>query len=191
MRNYILDTLSEAQYALSQLRENSIAINAMEEAAEAVISSFKNSGRVFSCGNGGSMCDAMHFAEELSGRFRKNRKGLPASAISDPGYLSCVSNDFGYEDVFSRYIESHAHKGDCLLGISTSGSSGNLIKAALLAKDMGITVITLTGKPDSRLGKIADIDICTPGGKFADRSQELHIKVVHILIQLIERKLFP
>jgi len=191
MRNHILNTLSDAQKALSQLKENSAAIKAIEEAAAAIISSFENSGRVFSCGNGGSMCDAIHFAEELSGRFRKNRKGLPAAAISDPGYLSCVSNDFGYEDVFSRYVESHADKGDCLLGISTSGSSQNVIKAALLAKEKGITVITLTGKPDSHLSKIADIDICTPGGEFADRSQELHIKVIHILIELIERKLFP
>ncbi len=191
MQTHIIQTLSDAHKALSRLIEDTDTIYKIESAAIAIISTFENSGRVFSCGNGGSMCDAIHFAEELSGQFRKNRKGLPAAAISDPGYLSCVSNDFGYEDVFSRWIESHADKGDCLLGISTSGSSRNVIKAALLAKERGITVITLTGKPDSHLGKIADIDICTPGGEFADRSQELHIKVIHILIELIERKLFP
>lgn len=191
MRKHISAVLSEAQKSLGSLMENNCTMDAIERAAKVLISCFESSGRVFSCGNGGSMCDAMHFAEELSGRFRKNRKGLPALAISDPGYLSCVSNDFGYEYVFSRYIESHAGKGDCLLGISTSGSSKNVIAAVQMARDKGITAITLTGRPGSALGKIADIDICAPGGHFADRSQELHIKIIHILIELIERKLFP
>jgi D-sedoheptulose 7-phosphate isomerase len=147
--------------------------------------------RVFSCGNGGSMCDAIHFAEELSGRYRKNRKGLPAIAIADPGHLSCVGNDYGYEFVFSRFLEAHAKAGDVLVGISTSGRSANVIRAAEHARANGMTVITLTGRPDSALGVMADIDICTPGGEFADRVQELHIKVIHILIELVERRIYP
>jgi D-sedoheptulose 7-phosphate isomerase len=147
---------------------------------------------VFSCGNGGSMCDAMHFAEELSGRYRDNRRALPAVAISDPSHIACVGNDYGFDFIFSRYLEAHARKGDVLLGISTSGKSANVIKAAEYAKANGIHVVTLTGKPDSVLGKLADIDIVTPGTSgYADRIQELHIKVIHILIELVERHFFP
>ena len=137
------------------------------------------------------MCDAMHFAEELSGRYRLNRKALAAVAISDASHLSCVANDYGYEQVFSRYVEAHGRAGDCLVGISTSGTSRNVLAAAEAAKAAGVKVIALTGRPGSPLGALADIEICTPAGKFADRVQELHIKVVHILIELIERELFP
>ena len=137
------------------------------------------------------MCDSIHFAEELSGRYRDDRKGLPAIAISDPGHLSCVGNDYGYEFVFSRYLEAQARPGDVLLGISTSGKSANVIKAAEHARANGMKIITLTGQPNSALGKLADVDVCTPVGKYADRVQELHIKVIHILIELVERHLFP
>ena len=191
MKKHIFKTLNEAQEALNNLQKNDRTISEIEATANILIDAFNNSKTVFSCGNGGSMCDAMHFAEELTGRFRNNRNGLSAMAISDPGYISCVSNDFGYEYIFSRFLESHAKEKDILLGISTSGSSKNVINAAKVAKEMGMTVITLTGKTNSELGKIADHDICTPGGKFADRVQELHIKVIHILIELIERRLFP
>jgi D-sedoheptulose 7-phosphate isomerase len=138
------------------------------------------------------MCDAMHFAEELTGRFRNNRAGLGAVAMSDPGYLSCAANDFGYEHVFSRFLESHGRGGDVLLGISTSGSSKNVINAAKHAKENGIKVIALTGKDDCELGALADVHIATASGfPFADRVQELHIKVIHILIEQIERQIFP
>jgi D-sedoheptulose 7-phosphate isomerase len=137
------------------------------------------------------MCDAMHFAEELSGRYRLDRAALPAVAISDPGHLSCVANDYGYDFVFSRYLEAHARRGDCFLAISTSGKSKNVLTAAQTAKRLGVHVIGLMGRIDSPLGEQADIRICTPGGAFADRVQELHIKVLHILIELVERNLFP
>jgi len=191
MLGHIQDSLKEAADALSELRNNAATIQIIEEAAGEMVKTFEGNGRVFSCGNGGSMCDAMHFAEELSGRFRLDRKGLSASAISDPGHMSCVSNDFGYEYVFSRYIEAHGRTGDVLLGISTSGRSKNVIMAAEAAKKIGMTVISLTGKKKSDLGDLADYDICTPAGKFADRCQELHIKIIHILIELVERRMFP
>ena len=137
------------------------------------------------------MSDAMHFAEELTGRFRQNRKGLPAQAISDVGHLTCVANDFGFEQVFSRYLDAHGRFGDCLLAISTSGKSTNVVNAAVAAKEIGMSVIALTGQEMSQLGVLADVCVATPAGDFADRVQELHIKVIHILLELIERRFFP
>jgi D-sedoheptulose 7-phosphate isomerase len=148
-------------------------------------------GRIFSCGNGGSMCDAMHFAEELSGRFRDDRPGYAAVAISDPGHLSCVANDYGYEQVFARYLRAHGRAGDALLAISTSGTSCNVVAAAEVAKELDIRVVALTGRDDTELTRLADIAVVTSGGRYADRVQELHIKVIHILIELIELRLAP
>jgi D-sedoheptulose 7-phosphate isomerase len=191
MEKQVRANLEEAQAALQNLLADSKTIAAIAGAGEKLVGTFKQGGRVFSCGNGGSMCDAMHFAEELSGRYRDDRKGLPASSISDPGHLSCVGNDYGYDFVFSRYLEAHAKKGDCLLAISTSGKSKNVLAAVATAKNIGVTVIGLVGKPDSALAQMADITIATPGGKYADRVQELHIKVIHNLIELVERDMFP
>ncbi len=152
---------------------------------------FKNGGKVLSCGNGGSMSDAMHFAEELTGRYRLDRPALPAVSISDATHMSCVANDYGYEHVFARYVDAHGKAGDIFLGISTSGKSKNVIAAAQRAKEKGLIVIALTGQAHSLLEADAAITICTPAGKYADRVQELHIKVLHILIELVERDLFP
>ena len=184
--------LKQSQQALAQLLASPDTLANIAAAAELIGQSVDAGGRVFSCGNGGSMCDAMHFAEELSGRYRDDRKALPAVSISDPSHISCVGNDYGYEFIFSRYLEAHARAGDVLLGISTSGKSGNVIKAAEYANANGIHVVSLTGKPDSALGKLANVDVVTPGTSgYADRVQELHIKVIHILIELIERRFFP
>jgi D-sedoheptulose 7-phosphate isomerase len=188
----VFESLQQAQAALNALLANAGTQDKIVAASNMIAESFKAGGRVFSCGNGGSMCDAMHFAEEMSGRYRDDRKGMPAVAISDPGHLSCVGNDYGYEHVFARYLDSHARKGDVLVGISTSGKSKNVILAAQRAKEIGMKIIVLGGKPDSELGKLADIDIITPGTSgYADRVQELHIKVIHILIELVERNFFP
>ncbi|MGY4830679.1 D-sedoheptulose 7-phosphate isomerase [Sphaerotilaceae bacterium SBD11-9] len=191
MSPHILHTLTDARAALDALIANEAALRAVDAAGQLLADTFSREGRAYSCGNGGSMCDAMHFAEELSGRYRLNRPALGATSISDPSHLSCVGNDYGYEHVFSRYIEGHGRSGDVLLGISTSGTSGNVVAAARMAKHKGMKVIALTGKPGATLGGLADIEICTPGGKFADRVQELHIKVIHILIESVERRLFP
>jgi len=191
VKDLILTSLSEASAALDALRANERTVGEIARAADMLIGTFRAGGRVFSCGNGGSMSDAMHFAEELTGRYRHNRAGLPAMAISDPGHLTCVANDFGYEFVFSRFVESHGRAGDCLLAISTSGKSPNVLNAARAARSRGMKVIGLTGRPGSELEPLADICLATPGGSYADRVQELHIKVIHILIELIERELFP
>lgn len=191
MRETILSALDEAQSALAALIRNESALSSIQNAAALLIQTFDGGGRVYACGNGGSMSDAMHFAEELTGRFRHKRKGLPAQAISDVGHLTCVANDFGYEQVFSRYLDAHGRAGDCLLAISTSGKSTNVVNAAVAAKEIGMTVIALTGQETSQLGVLADVCIATPAGAFADRVQELHIKVIHILLELIERRFFP
>jgi D-sedoheptulose 7-phosphate isomerase len=191
MKHHIESSLQEAHSALNALLANPAALATVEQAAQLLITTFENQGRVYSCGNGGSMCDAMHFAEELTGRYRKDRKALGATAISDAGHLTCVGNDHGYDHVFARYVEGHGRPGDCLVALSTSGTSKNVIKAAEAAKALGMKVIILSGKRSEKLEPLSDVYVCTPGGKYADRVQELHIKVLHILIELIERHFFP
>jgi D-sedoheptulose 7-phosphate isomerase len=191
MSPHIQQTLIDARAALDALIANEAACRVIDAAGTLLADTFRRDGHVYSCGNGGSMCDAMHFAEELSGRYRLDRPALGAAAISDASHLSCVGNDYGYEHVFSRYLEGHGRAGDVLLGISTSGTSANVVAAARVARQKGMKVIALTGKPGATLGTLADIEICTPGGRFADRVQELHIKVIHILIEAVERSLFP
>lgn len=190
-RHHIVSALSEARVALDSLIGNVDTLADIERAATLLINTFEKGGRVYACGNGGSMSDAMHFAEELTGRYRGNRAGLPAQAISDVGHLTCVANDFGYDQVFARYITSHGRPRDCLLAISTSGKSANVINAAVAAKDREMTVLALTGRPTSELGALAEVCVVAPGEEFADRSQELHIKIIHILIELVERHFFP
>lgn len=191
MSPHIQETLIDARRALDTLIANEATLRSIDAAGQLLADTFTREGRAFSCGNGGSMCDAMHFAEELSGRYRNDRPALGATAISDVTHMSCVGNDYGYEHVFSRYLEGNGRSGDVLLGISTSGTSGNVVAAAKVARAKGMKVIALTGKPGATLGTLADIEICTPGGRFADRVQELHIKVIHILIESVERRLFP
>lgn len=191
MITHIRSSLDEARRALDNLLQDDAALQAIERASTVMIGALERKGRIFSCGNGGSMCDAMHFAEELTGRYRKNRAGVSAVAISDPGYLSCVANDFGYAQVFSRYLESHGRPGDALLAISTSGKSPNVLDAAKAARGLQMKVVALTGRAGSELERLAEVCVSCPGGEFADRTQELHIKVIHVLIELIERRFFP
>ncbi|EHJ92259.1 SIS domain-containing protein [Vreelandella boliviensis] len=188
---HIKTSLHEASTALGSLLQNQNALASIQRAADLLIETFERKGRVYSCGNGGSMCDAMHFAEELTGRYRQDRAALAAAAISDPGHISCVGNDLGYEYVFSRYIEAHGREGDCLLALSTSGTSKNVLVAASAAKSLNLNVIILSGRRNPELEALSDVYIYTPAGSFADRVQELHIKVLHILIELIERHFFP
>ena len=188
-QDLIRGELTEAADTLSKFLSDDANLQAIEKAAVLLADSFKAGGKVLSCGNGGSHCDAMHFAEELTGRYRENRPGYPAIAISDVSHISCVSNDFGYEFVFSRFMEAVGQKGDVLLGISTSGNSGNIIKAIEAARAKGMKVITLTGKDGGKMAGSADIEIRVPHFGYADRIQEIHIKVIHILIQLIEKEM--
>jgi D-sedoheptulose 7-phosphate isomerase len=186
MQDLITRELTEAQSTLTNFLSDSTNIEKIEEAARLMADSINSGGKILSCGNGGSHCDAMHFAEELTGRYRENRKALPAIAISDPSHISCVSNDFGYEYVFSRYVEGLGKKGDVILGISTSGNSKNIINAFEAAKKLGMKTIALTGKNGGELAKVADIEIRVPHHGYADRIQEIHIKVIHIFMMIIE-----
>ena len=184
----ILAELTQAQEVLSAFLSEAKNIAAIELAADTMATTVQQGGKILSCGNGGSMCDAMHFAEELTGRYRENRKAIPAISISDVSHMSCVGNDYGYDFVFSRYIEALGNNGDVLLAISTSGNSGNVLKAAEAAKAKGMKVVGLTGKDGGKLAPLCDVEIRVPHFGFADRVQEIHIKVIHILILLIEQK---
>ncbi|UYM18374.1 D-sedoheptulose 7-phosphate isomerase [Endozoicomonas euniceicola] len=186
-QSLIRQELEEAQQVLDRFLNDESCINAINDAARLITESFKNRGKVISCGNGGSHCDAMHFAEELTGRYRDNRPAYPAIAISDVSHLSCVSNDYGYDHVFSRYIEGVGFEGDVLLGISTSGNSGNIISAIEAARKKGMKVVLLSGKDGGKMAGIADVEIRVPHFGYADRIQEVHIKAIHIMIQLIEK----
>lgn len=182
----ILSELQEARDVLDKFISDENNLKLIQEAALLIANSFKQGGKVLSCGNGGSHCDAMHFAEELTGRYRENRPAYPAIAISDVSHLSCVSNDFGYDYVFSRYVEGVGQKGDVLFGLSTSGNSKNVLNAIQTAKAKGMKVIALTGKDGGQMAGLADVEIRVPHFRYADRIQEVHIKVIHILMMLIE-----
>ncbi len=180
----------EAQSILQHFLNDENNFKNIEIAGELMVESIKNGGKIISCGNGGSLCDAMHFAEELTGRYRDNRKAIPALAISDASHMACVGNDYGYDFVFSRYLEALGNSGDVLLAISTSGNSNNVIKAIEVAKEKGMKVIGLIGKDGGKMANLCDVEIRAPHSKYADRAQEIHIKCIHSLIDFIENSLY-
>ncbi len=179
--------LKEAAKVLQKFIGNKHNIAAIEKASKIIADAINHGGKIISCGNGGSHCDAMHFAEELTGRFRESRRPLPAIAISDPAHLSCTSNDYGFEFVFSRFIEALGKKADVLLAISTSGNSTNVINALHEARVKGMKTILLTGEDGGKMAGLADVELRVPHQGYADRIQEIHIKVIHILILLVEK----
>jgi len=186
MLERIRNTFEEAEKTLALFMANEDNFKRIEAAAKIISNAIASGKKVISCGNGGSMCDAMHFAEELSGRFRNDRKALPAIAISDPSHISCVANDYGYDFVFSRFVEAMGNEGDVLLGISTSGNSKNVIKAFEVAKEKKLVCLALTGKDGGLLKNLSDIEIRAPYTNYADRAQEIHIKIIHALIESVE-----
>jgi D-sedoheptulose 7-phosphate isomerase len=185
----ILSDLRSAQETLDQFLNNGKNISAIADAARMISDAISGGGKTISCGNGGSMCDAMHFAEELTGRFRSDRPPYAAVAISDPSYISCVANDYGFDFIFSRYVEAHGRKDDVLFAISTSGNSKNILLAVEAAKSKGMKVIGLTGKDGGKMASHCDVEIRAPKSDYADRAQEIHIKVIHCLIHCIENNL--
>lgn len=158
----------------------------VEELAEA----FTNGNKVLICGNGGSNCDALHFAEEFTGRFRKERRALPAIAISDSSHITCVGNDYGFDYIFSKGVEAYGKEGDMFIGISTSGNSGNVIKAVEKAKELGMKTVALLGKDGGKLKGMCDYEFIIPG-ETSDRIQEIHMMILHIIIEGVERIMFP
>lgn len=168
---------------------NPKTIDVIEQAATLLSEALKNGNKIISCGNGGSLCDAMHFAEELTGRYRKNRASLPAIAINDPAYITCVGNDFAFDEIYSRYVEGVGNEGDVLLAISTSGNSMNIVKAAESARLKKMKTLVLTSTGNNSLSPLGDVVVVAPKVAYSDRIQEIHIQVIHILIQAIEKQL--
>ncbi len=189
MPSSVISHLKEAQKVLERVMEDAVLLQQVESAGELMSNALRNGNKIISCGNGGSMCDAMHFAEELSGRYREDRPALAAISISDPSHLSCVGNDYGYAHVFARYVEALGRPGDVLLGISTSGNSENVIMAAEAARQKGMQVVALTGNTGGKIAPLAHIELRVPHNGYADRIQEVHIKFIHALIDHIEQHL--
>jgi D-sedoheptulose 7-phosphate isomerase len=189
MTERVKNSLREAMDTLEKFMFRDENPEKIVAASNILVDAFKKKCKVISCGNGGSMCDAMHFAEELTGRFRQDRISLPAISVSDASHLTCAANDYGFDHIFSRYIEGVGQKGDVLLAISTSGNSENILNATIEAKKKGMKVISLTGKSGGKLAGLSDIEIRVPHNGYSDRIQEIHIKIIHILIQLIEEQM--
>lgn len=179
----------EAQNVINNFLSDDENFRKIEEAGKILTESIKKGNKIISCGNGGSMCDAMHFAEELSGRYRNDRRALAAISISDPSHISCVGNDYGYAYIFSRMVEAVGQPGDVLFGISTSGNSENVLNAIAAAKNKGMKVIGLTGKDGGKMASLCDVEVRAPKSGYADRAQEIHIKVIHSLIDFVERNI--
>lgn len=186
----IKHSFEEAQQVLNDFVKEEQNLVQVKAAGDLLVEMFRQGGKVLSCGNGGSLCDAMHFAEELTGRFRDDRAALPAIAIADPSHMTCVSNDMGFECIFAKYIEALGKKGDVLLAISTSGNSGNILQAIDAARKAGMKIIGLTGKDGGQMKDQCDVCLVVPWKAYSDRIQEIHIKIIHILIEYIENELF-
>lgn len=188
MRDVFERALSEGGRLLASCLSDKGFLDAVQRAGEQVSTTLKAGGKVMACGNGGSLCDAAHFAEEFSGRFRNNRRPLPAMAFTDAAHMSCVANDFGFDEVFSRMVEAFGRPGDSLLLLSTSGNSTNLIQAANAAKESCVTVIGFLGRGGGKLASLCDISVLAPGAT-SDRIQEVHMLALHALIEAVEQEL--
>jgi D-sedoheptulose 7-phosphate isomerase len=190
MKDIIREKLQTAGALLQAWLENDSNLQAVSDIANLLAEAFQRGNKVIIFGNGGSMCDAMHFAEELTGRFRKDRPALPAIAISDPSHLTCVANDYGFDEVFARGVSAYAKPSDVVIGISTSGNSPNIIKALQTAQSLDCFTVALLGKDGGKLKGECDYEILIPA-QTTDRIQEMHIKVLHILVEQTEAILFP
>lgn len=188
--NYIQDALTNSAQTLERFSQEQKNIDLINQSVNAMVESLRAEGRILACGNGGSMCDSMHFVEELTGRYRKDRDPISAMSMGDAGHLTCVANDYGYDYVFSRYVQAWGRSGDVLLAISTSGNSKNIIEATIMAKKKNIKVIGLLGKSGGELKDLVDFPIIVDS-PITDRIQEVHIKIIHIFIEGIERALYP
>ena len=185
-QNIIKEDFLEAQQVLEQFISDEKNFDKIVQAGDIMVSAILSGGKILSCGNGGSMSDAMHFAEELTGRFREDRPAIPAIAIADPTHITCAANDYGFDHIFSRYIDGMGQQGDVLLALSTSGNSKNIINATESALKKGMKVVALTGKDGGKLASLASLEIRAPKARYSDRVQEIHIKVIHSLINYIE-----
>jgi D-sedoheptulose 7-phosphate isomerase len=190
MMNWIEQALTDAASLIEWLRKQEDADSVLSKISRRIADTLASGGRVLTCGNGGSMCDAMHFAEELSGRYRQDRAAFAAQAICDPAHMTCVANDFGFERVFARGVEAWGRPGDLLVLFSTSGSSPNIVAAARSARERQMTVMGLLGRDGGEVRALCDFSLVVPG-QTSDRIQEVHEKTLHLLIEGVERILVP
>ena len=189
MNKKLLNSIEDGIRAIEQLKEP-LALKFMEEVSQAIATCFKNKGKILIAGNGGSLCDAMHFAEEFTGYFREDRPALPAIALSEPGHLTCVGNDAGFDQVFSRGVEAYGQPGDIFIGLTTSGNSQNIVNAMAQAKKMGLTTVAFLGKKGGKLKGVGDHELLISGFTTSDRIQESHMTSIHIIIEMVEALLF-
>ncbi len=189
MNNLIAKSVDDAIRAANLLKTPE-SLLFIEKAAEQIASCFKTGRKLLIAGNGGSLCDAMHFAEELTGQFRQKRPALPAIALSDPGHMSCVANDMGFDSVFSRAVEALGQPGDIFIALTTSGKSPNLLKAIAQAKEQGLFTIAFLGKTGGPTKGLADLEWIIEGFAFSDRIQEAHMAAIHIIIEMVEQHMF-
>jgi D-sedoheptulose 7-phosphate isomerase len=189
MRDEIENAVADAIRAAEFLKQP-LSLKFIEMASLMIADCFQSDGKILIAGNGGSLCDAMHFAEELTGVFRKKRKALPAIALSDPGHLTCVGNDLGFDEVFARNVEAYGRPGDVLIGMTTSGNSPNIVKACFRAKELGMKTIAFLGKTGGQLRGQCDLEWVVPGFGYSDRIQEAHMIAIHTIIEMVEKKLF-
>ncbi len=188
--DYIKNALVKAFLLTEEVMKSDDTSRFIDEFSRIIADVFTNNGKVLICGNGGSAADAMHFAEEFTGRFRKDRRPLPVMALADPAYITCVANDYGFNEIFARGVQAWGKPGDLLIGLSTSGNSENVIKAVQEAIKLKMRTVTLLGKDGGKLKDMADLQILIPG-ETTDRIQEIHLLLLHIVIEQVERFLFP
>jgi D-sedoheptulose 7-phosphate isomerase len=184
------NSLTESRQILDEFINDSSQLDTCGQFTKLLIETFRSGGHLFTCGNGGSHCDAMHFAEEWTGRYRKDRRPMGAIALGDASHTTCVGNDYGFDSIFSRQLEGLGREGDLLVGLSTSGNSPNVIRAVEMAKNMRIRTVGLLGRDGGKLKDICDLSITVPA-KTSDRVQEMHIKIIHTVIETVEREIFP
>jgi D-sedoheptulose 7-phosphate isomerase len=189
LQGKILHSVAEGVKALEQLT-NPAGLSFIEKAALSIVTCFQNGGKLLIAGNGGSLCDASHFAEELTGFFRGQRRALPAIVLNEPGHLTCVGNDIGFEYVFARALEAYGKQGDLFIGLTTSGQSPNMILAFQKAQELGLKTLAFLGKGGGKLRGVADLELVINGFATSDRIQEAHMVALHIMIELVEELLF-
>ncbi|MBX7066283.1 MAG: SIS domain-containing protein [Parachlamydiales bacterium] len=189
MKHLIQQSIDDAIRAATVLKLPE-SILFIERSAELISECFKRGGKILIAGNGGSLCDAMHFAEELTGQFRHKRPALPAIALADPGHMSCVANDMGFDSVFARGVEALGRSGDLFIALTTSGNSSNLLSAMIQAKGQGLSTIAFLGKTGGKMKGLADLEWIVSGFSYSDRVQEAHMAAIHIIIEMVEQHLF-
>ena len=189
MRNEIQQAIDDALAAIAHLKDP-LSLTFIQQASIAIAECFQRGNKLLIAGNGGSLCDAMHFAEELTGVFREERRPLPAIALSCPGHLTCTGNDLGFEEIFARGVEAMGRPGDLFIGLTTSGNSVNLLNAFARAKTCGLLTIAFLGKTGGKLKGMCDLEWIVPGFRYSDRIQEAHMTAIHIIIEMVEKQLF-